>query len=252
MKNILKKGLFIGLLLPQLLFTQAIWADSLAKFESELIRQYAQSTCRDRFECDQYNQQIAEAIEKMLQQSPQRFDYSFPQLQQQGMLRIVSSPDQKYRFYTMDVSGGGTMREYYTLYQFKQNQNNTPQILDLDDSHLDRVYAVELQGKTVYLMQSTFVGSLCDRTFILKAFYVEQNSLKPAAIFTEEGQAKQDELSLNNQCRWGGVDSDEVFRISNSKKYIDIMIMPENENADQRYQRYEKTAQGYQKTDMVK
>ena len=27
----------MGLLLPQLLFTQAIWADSLAKFESELI-----------------------------------------------------------------------------------------------------------------------------------------------------------------------------------------------------------------------
>ena len=120
----------------------------------------------------------------------------------------------------MDVSGGGTMREYYTLYQFKQNQNNTTQILDLDDSHLDRVHAVELQGKTVYLIQSTFVGSLCDRTFILKAFYFEQNSLKPAAIFTEEAQAKQDELSLNNQCRWGGVDSDEIFRISNSQKYL--------------------------------
>ena len=152
----------------------------------------------------------------------------------------------------MDVSGGGTMREYYTLYQFKQNQNNTPQILDLDDSHLDRVHAVELQGKTVYLIQSSFVGSLCDRTFILKAFYFEQNSLKPAAIFTEEAQAKQDELSLNNQCRWGGVDSDEIFRISNSQKYIDIMMMPENENADQRYQRYEKTAEGYQKTGVVK
>lgn len=102
--------------------------------------------------------------------------------------------------------------------------------MDLDDSHLDRVHAVELQGKTVYLIQSTFVGILCDLTFILKAFYFEQNSLKPAAIFTAEAQAKQDELSLNNQCRWGGVDS----------------------NADQRYQRYEKTALGYQKTGVVK
>ncbi len=81
MKNILKKGLFLCLLLPQLLLTQAIWADSLAKFESELIRQYVQNTCSDRFECDQYNQQIAEAIEKLLQQSSQHFDYPFTQLQ---------------------------------------------------------------------------------------------------------------------------------------------------------------------------
>ena len=81
MKNILKKVLFMGLLLSQCMLTQVVWAESLAKFESELIRQYVQNTCSDRFECDQYNQQIAEAIEKLLQQSSQHFDYPFTQLQ---------------------------------------------------------------------------------------------------------------------------------------------------------------------------
>ncbi len=43
-----------------------------------------------------------------------------------------------------------------------------------------------------------------------------------------------------------------LFLSCTEQKYIDIMMMPENENADQRYQRYEKTAEGYQKTGVVK
>ena len=69
------------------------YAQTLSQFESGLLKQYQQTEINSRIDADQYNQQIAEAIQKQLLSNPASFNYSFKQLVDAGKLSINYSPD---------------------------------------------------------------------------------------------------------------------------------------------------------------
>ncbi|KAF1026597.1 MAG: hypothetical protein GAK29_01216 [Acinetobacter bereziniae] len=111
MNRILKLSSFFMFFSAQGILVAQAQAESLKDFETTLIQKYYQSSCSSRNECDQYNEKISNAIETKIKKDPTSFTYAFPQLTEKNMLKIHYSPDRKIKFYTMDISGGGTMRD---------------------------------------------------------------------------------------------------------------------------------------------
>ncbi|OTG89752.1 hypothetical protein [Acinetobacter sp. ANC 3813] len=58
------------------------------------------------------NSDIENAVVDIISNDKNSFNYNFPALVKQGYVHVQYSPDKKLKFYSFDVSGGGTMGEW--------------------------------------------------------------------------------------------------------------------------------------------
>jgi hypothetical protein len=243
MNKILKLSSFFMIIGVQGITVSQGHAESLKDFEATLIQKYSQTNCSSRPECDQYNENISNAIVTKIKKDPASFDYAFPKLTQKNMLQIHYSPDRKIKSYTMDISGGGTMRESRNLIQLKGK--NSPITQDLATvGFIDKIMQVKIKNHDVYLITSLFVGSTCSRAYAINSFTLNSDKLIPEKIF-ETKTKKLDSIEVANDCQDWERQQDDFIRISKDLKNIDIMLINNSGKLTNNYLRYTKSLNGY-------
>ena len=130
--------------------------------------------------------------------------------------------------------------------------------IELDNfDDIQRIEQVRIANQTYYLLRGLSIADQCHGTFSLNALKIVGNSVEKANIFIEKDQAS-DTLEIEYSCaqfstQWHRYNLGEhMIRISHDLKSIDLMELSEDGSLSKNYIRYEKTAQGYQKTGMVK
>lgn len=243
MKKILKiNSISMFFCLSGMMITQ-LHAESLKDFETTLIQKYYQAGCSSRNECDQYNENISNAIKTKIRKDPASFAYSFPKLTEKKMLKIHFSPDRKIKFYTMDISGGGTMREFTNLIQLKAK--TAPITQDLAEvGFIDNIAQVKIENKDVYFITSLFVGSTCSRTYRINSFILNQDKFAPVQIF-ETKTKNLDSIDVANDCQDWERPLNDFIRISKDLKNVDIMLINNSGKLTDHYLRYQKTGNRY-------
>src|SRR5690606_12825966 len=106
------------------------FAESVAQFESNIINKYYKTSLTDRYENDGVNQEVESKVAGFIAKNPQSFSYTFKNLASKNMIFVNYSPDRKLKFYTFNVSAGGSMREFASYVQFKQGNKVITQALN--------------------------------------------------------------------------------------------------------------------------
>lgn len=243
MNRILKLSSFFMFFSAQGILVAQAQAESLKDFETTLIQKYYQSSCSSRNECDQYNEKISNAIETKIKKDPTSFTYAFPQLTEKNMLKIHYSPDRKIKFYTMDISGGGTMRDSTNLVQLKGKKSPTTQDL-AKVGFIDKIAQVKIDNRDVYLITSVFIGSTCSRSYHINSFVVNNDQFVPKQVFQTKTQ-NLDSINVENDCQDWERPLQDFIRISQDLKNVDVMLINASGKLTNHYLRYQKTNHGY-------
>ncbi|MFV0387274.1 MAG: hypothetical protein ACK5NT_00850 [Pyrinomonadaceae bacterium] len=118
--------------------------------------------------------------------------YSFPNLSKQ--ILIASSEDKKLRVYSWDSGLGGTMHDYFKVFQFIGNNGeiNAYSMTNSEEggagSFVLDIFTVNGKNETLYLLTSTFIGSTRDHLGDVTAYRIVNNQLEKAKVFnTKEG-----------------------------------------------------------------
>lgn len=217
--------------------------ESLKNFEKKVLLDY-QNT--DYFAV---NGEIEQIIINELSLDPDSFKYDFPLFKQIGYLHTQYSPDKKLKFYTFDVSGGGTMGEWSNYVQYYTGKN-----IHLDEFQagfvLD-IYPVTIQKKNVYLVKSYYKGDSCHGMYHLRAVEIGPKFLLKSYIF-EAKNKKHHEMNIEYDCQY---DPDRnkastYFRIQPNT--VDVMLLNEQGIPQNKYLRYRLNQDGFHYTGIVK
>lgn len=232
------------------------YAEEFSRFEQKIIQNYYQAACTDRQQCDQYNENISNAIIEQLKQDPQSYHYPFKALTDKNLLRIVYSPDKKLKFYNVDVSGGGTMREFVTYIQYRQGSRIKTQEIK-NAGYIKRIQQTQLHQQPLYLISQTYIGSSCEGVYAIDAAQLLNGSYQPIKAFTSKTK-KLDSIKINFDCHYFPDTNDysamdQMFiRTAADLKNIDILVVQPSGQLTQNYLRYQKTKNGYQYIGTVK
>ncbi|KAA8735316.1 hypothetical protein F4V57_00490 [Acinetobacter qingfengensis] len=217
------------------------------------LKQYEQKIINKYKDADFYaiNQNYTKDVMNGLLQDPASFYYDFKPLRQSLWLGIHWSPDRKLKFYTFDLSGGGTMREYESYVQYRLGQKNRLQPLQL--GAITEVRQILIAKQPIYLVQSYYQGSSCLLGYDISAFKLEQGQFKPARIFYPKSNKPLHSISINYDCANHRDDdqntqdmANQYLKLSGDNKILDIMLLDQNEKPQYKYLRYVLTHKGYQ------
>lgn len=250
----------LPIIILSLNFNTGLGAASLAQFEQDLMQQYYQAEITGgRIEADQYNQQIAEAVETQLKTDPKTFEYNFKRLTDKYMLRIYLSPDHRLKIYNLDVSSGGTMREFQNIMQYKSAGKVHTQVL----SELGAIQSIQqtvLGNKTTYIINHQLIGSSCMGAMVISAYQWSANSLREAAVFKTKRKTLS-EISVEYDChKFRGATADgsdyfynydDLIHVAANMQTIDIQLMNEQLVPQNKYLRYQKKTNYYQYNGVV-
>lgn len=241
MQHILIKFLTVGhvLMLSSTSFAQD---NSLRQFETQLLHQYK---AQNYFEV---KGNIENEIRLVIKNNPSSFEYDFPKLQKNGYMQLDYSPDRKLKFYTFDVSGGGTMGEWSSYVQYQ-----TPKQLRLDEfeaGRVNRIYQVKMGEKQIYLIESYYKADSCHGTYHLRAVEMGTDQLLKSHIFKSKAQ-KNHEIEVDFDCQYiDRVKQSKFFRIT--PKTVDVMLLNQDGIPQNTYLRYVLTQNGYRYLGVVK
>ncbi len=235
-----------------------VWtqAETFSDFEHAYIQKYEHAKNTPEWRYQSINQGAASDFMETTGRLKHSFDYPFKSLESKGFVTIAYSPDHQLKIYGFDISTGGTMREYLNYAQLQGAQDEDAIELDNFDD-IQRIEQVRIANQTYYLLRGLSIADQCHGTFTLYALKIVGNSVEKANIFIEKDQAS-DRLEIEYRCeqfstQWHRYNLGEhMIRISHDMKSIDLMELSEDGSLSKNYIRYEKTAQGYQKTGMVK
>ncbi|ENV63416.1 hypothetical protein F949_02261 [Acinetobacter junii NIPH 182] len=237
------KNIFIFI---ALIFSSIIHAETLAQFESRVVKNYKDKSFYD------VNQSIETEIVAKIQNDKTSFSYSFSAFQDHYNLRIHYSPDKKIKFYTFDIGGGGTMGEFssysQTLIYGKHvvTPIETGFILDVKQSLLNK--------QPIYLIESYYKGSSCVGTYAIQGFkLLASGELEVTKIF-QTTKSLLDQITVDYDCNhhMGSNDEPEYIRISKDLSTIDILLLNQNFKPLNKYLRYVKKDAAYQYLGTVK
>ncbi len=142
---------------------------------------------------------LGKYLEKVSLKYPKTLKSQFIQAAKSG-LSIVTSDDNKVRFYSWDTHLGGTMRNYADRVQYQTTKHTGFICLNCDTTKegdygedFDGITTLHTQSnKTVYLVFGSSKISTKDRAESIDAWEIAGNELKPANIF----KAKTKTLSV--------------------------------------------------------
>lgn len=216
---------------------------SLKNFEQNILNKYKNT---DFFEV---NHDIENEISSKIFEDTTSFTYDFPALQQEGYVYITYSPDKKLKFYSFDVSGGGTMGEWQSYVQYK-----TGTTLHVDEFEAGSIYQVlqaTIKNKPAYLVQSYYKGDSCHGVYDLRAVEVGAKQLLKAYIFKGKNKI-YDDISVEFDCHQISENTErpDYFRIT--PKTVDVILLNEDLVPQNKYLRYRLAADGYRYVGIVK
>ena len=122
--------------------------------------------------------------------------YSFPQLSKQ--LTMTTSKDGNLRTYSWDGEEGGTMRDYYTVYQFRGKSGKShawsePATQNMEQrgagGFVHQIFQTDTASGPIYLTVSTFIAStsLAGQTISVVRIDGEKLDRSPKVIKTHSG-----------------------------------------------------------------
>lgn len=239
------KNIFIFI---ALIFSSIIYAETLAQFESRVVKNYKDKSFYD------VNQSIETEIVAKIQNDKTSFSYSFLAFQDHYNLRTHYSPDKKIKFYTFDIDGGGTMGEFSSYSQTLIYGKNvvtpieTGFILDVKQSLLNK--------QPIYLIESYYKESSCVGTYAIQGFKLSASGkLEATKIFqTQTKKSLLDQITVDYDCNYhmSSSDTPEYIRISKDLSTIDILLLNQNFRPLNKYLRYVKKDAAYQYLSTVK
>ncbi|CAB1221220.1 hypothetical protein [Acinetobacter bouvetii] len=256
MNKILKLNQQILCLAILALLTSHVFAESLVQFESNLINQYDKVSLTDSYESEGINQEVSLKISNFIQSHPQSFAYNFKKLVSKSMVSIRYSPDQKLKFYTFDISAGGTMREFESYVQFKYKGNVITQAL-ADSGFIKSIQQTELNKVPTYFISRTYIGSSCVGAYDIQAAQIQNAKYKAVKVFKTKTKAL-DHIDVSYDCHYYPKNiqpynmNRHYIRVSKNLGNIDILVIKPSGELTPNYLRYQKTKSNYQYMGTVK
>ncbi|WP_425918425.1 hypothetical protein [Acinetobacter sp. TSRC1-2] len=232
------------------------FAESVAQFESNIINKYYKTSLTDRYENDGINQEVALKIASFIKKNPQSFLYPFKKLIDKNLISLNYSPDRKLKFYTLNISAGGSMREFESYVQFKQGEKVSTHALD-DGGFIKAIRQTQLNNVPNYLISRVYIGSGCVGQYSIQATQIKNAHYKSVNVFKTKTKAL-DQINVSYDCNYypkniEPFDMDRYYiRVSQDTKNIDILMIKPSGELTQKYLRYQKTKNSYQYIGTVK
>ena len=245
----------LGFIVFSLINTHAL-AESVADFETQMVKRYDQIRLTDRYEMEAVNQEVASKIAAFIEQNPQSFAYDFKKLTSKNMIFVNYSPDRKLKFYTFDISSGGTMREFESYVQFKQGNKVVTQAVN-DGGFIRSIQQTELNKVPTYFISSTYIGSSCVGAYDIQAAQIRNAKYQAADVFKTRTQT-MNHIDVDYDCNYypkhiQPFDMNRHYiRVANDLKNIDILVIKPSGELTSSYLRYQKTKNHYQYIGIVK
>ena len=238
------------------LITAHVFAQSVADFETQMIKQYDQRRLADIYESEGVNQEVAVKVVDFIQSHPQSFHYNFKNLVSKNMISIHYSPDQKLKFYTFDISAGGTMREFESYVQFKQGNKVVTQAVN-DGGFIRSIQQTELNKAPTYFISSTYIGSSCVGAYAIQAAQIRNAQYQAVEVF-KTGTKVLNHIDVSYDCHYYPENiqpfdmNRHYIRVSKNIKNIDILVIKPSGELTSNYLRYQKAKHYYQYIGIVK
>ena len=245
----------LGFIVFSLINTHAL-AESVADFETQMVKRYDQIRLTDRYEMEAVNQEVASKIAAFIEQNPQSFAYDFKKLTSKNMVFVNYSPDRKLKFYTFDISSGGTMREFESYVQFKQGNKVVTQAVN-NGGFIRSIQQTELNKVLTYFISSTYIGSSCVGAYDIQAAQIRNAKYQAADVFKTRTQT-MNHIDVDYDCNYypkhiQPFDMNRHYiRVANDLKNIDILVIKPSGELTSSYLRYQKTKNHYQYIGIVK
>ncbi len=191
--------IIIGLLLAA---TIGLSAQSVSEIEDELLGHFDKLAKASNYgPAEDYETLGREnkAIRKALLKYGSRSDvlsYRFARLAER--LTLTTSKDGRLRTYSWDSEEGGTMHDFYTVFQYQGKSGKVhawsePYTQSLEDrgagAFVQDIFQLVTKERTIYVTVSTFIGSTSISGQVIEALTIEGERLnrKPRAIRTAKG-----------------------------------------------------------------
>ena len=250
MNKILKlKTIALFFAMLSLVNSQA-FAESVAQFESNIINKYYKTSLTDRYENDGINQEVATKLANFIESNSQSFEYPFKNLLDKNLLLLNYSPDRKLKFYTFNISAGGSMREFESYVQFKQGNKVITHALN-DGGFIKAIRQTQLNNVPTYLISKTYIGSGCEGQYGIQATQIKNAQYKSVNVFKTKTKAL-DQINVRYDCNYypkniEPFDMDRHYiRVSPDLQKIDILVIKPSGELTQNNLRYQKNNNNYQ------
>lgn len=225
--------------------SNASFADiaTLQKQESKVIQQFQKSNFYE------VNTDIEQAVVRLIANDPSSFKHNFAQLEKQGYVHIQYSPDKKLKFYSFDVSGGGTMGEWSNYVQYATAK--TQHLDEFESGYINQIQPVRVQNKNVYLVRSYYKGDSCTGVHHLRAVEIGPKQLLKSYVFNTK-QKNLHEISVDYDCRYDQERNNQQNYIKVAAKQVDVMLLNQKLQPQHRYLRYSLGSKGFVYQGIVK
>lgn len=189
---------FAVLILFSLAFSA--FAQSNAKIEQELVAAIKEVQKYSDYGSNYDDEKLSKANEvfeaKLLKYTKIAATLKYPFAELNKLMANATSEDGKFRVYTWDSETGGTMHDYYRVYQFQGADGKVYSQIE-DNSEKDGgagsfvydIFTVDAKGEKVYVVCTTFIGSTNDHYQAANLFKIEGNKIndKVNLIKTKSG-----------------------------------------------------------------
>lgn len=168
------------------------------------------------------------------------FKYDFPVLTDELNLSIKYPPDGRFKVYTFDVGGGGTMGEYQSYPQFKAQPKSS--LTEFSTGFVQKIDQIRVNQQAIYLVQSYYKGSNCVGSYALQAVKVNDNQLIDVHIFYGKNKATH-EIVVDFDCH------DEIehsyIQLSKDQKILNVQFLDAAFKPQAKWIRYVLKPHGY-------
>ena len=190
-------------LAPACLFAQtpqSIEADLLNSFKkiSYWDQRLSDMTVSASDSLDNANEVFGEKLKQATEKYPATITQSFASLKKER-LDIFTSSDGLFRIYSWDMGGGGTMREFENLMQYKTGDKTTSILfISSEDVYVpfySNLYTFKTGNKTYYLGITGVIESSRYAGTGIKVFAIEGNKLNTNVKLLKTGSGLKNEIS---------------------------------------------------------
>lgn len=185
---------------------------------------------------------VNEELQRLATENKGSWDCAFPQSTSKHVFQALTAEDQRFRAYSWDLMTGGTMRQYDSLLQFKDDagQAHTLLLPERDNSageypldgnglYFQKLFTAALGDKgTAYLVTTYWQGSSLSKGQGIRIYHIENDKLAPAPwIHTKEGQIHNLSFSYDRTTVQG--DEDKLFQYDTQSNTLSFPVVIEND-----------------------
>jgi len=187
---------------------------------------------------------------KVLNDFPESLEYHFPKLSRE--LGIVSSPDKKLRAYSWNTNMGGTMKDFQTIFQYRDDnivkaQLFTGEIGDEEIYYCTDIFQVKTRKGIVYMPLTFMTGTSKYHYQAVKFFKIDNGALNSASILvTEDG--KVNEYGVDYIVYWNEADKpDKVIDYDPKEKILKFALTDDQQNVLNTFDYYKFDGENFRK-----